>query len=148
MYQYQFIVEGLTLMYCWYSRCGRRSMRSWTTRTASMELWPSLQSETYRAAVNSIWMRLSPSVPLACLAFSCNDVFQNGEMSYSNGATSSAALIQKRNSKNKNKINSELMSLCNLKCDYGDLTEDRNNRDSQGVSPGYSQWSPHTLSTD
>ena len=69
-------------------------------------------------------------------------------MSYSNGATSSAALIQKRNSKNKNKINSELMSLCNLKCDYGDLTEDRNNRDSQGVSPGYSQWSPHTLSTD
>ena len=66
--------------------------------------------------------------------------FQNGDISYNNG--DGGAQIHRRATK-KN-VNSELMTLCNLKCHYVDEDEDMPEEDktmmtdNEDVSPGYS----------
>ena len=66
--------------------------------------------------------------------------FQNGDISYNNGGGGGAGTqIQRRPTKKR--VNSELMSLCNLQCHYEDEgmpEEDKNMTDNEDVSPGYS----------
>ena len=66
--------------------------------------------------------------------------FQNGDISYNNvGGGGGGAQIQRRAARKK--VNSDLMTLCNLKCDYEDEDmpeEDKTMTDNEDVSPGYS----------
>ena len=66
--------------------------------------------------------------------------FQNGDISYNNGGGGGGGAQTQRRA-TKKKVNSELLSLCSLKCNYEDEElpeEDKPETDNEDVSPGYS----------